>query len=562
MHHSIYIKKTAFKQISPSEQTFINVLINQKKLERAYHALVEKVNDLNTFREAILFSTSKTEKFVKLFWGIQDPETSTLDWINQNRVPINTRLNLVSFSVKQGYVFFGGAGAHPALDCLAIDFPCEFEFGGIKYPSALHAFIAQTFPADHNLRMECARASKEELFTIALVHGNQCHEWYNHDSHFVQHREKIMYHIQDAKFGQHPEFLKNLLATIDTCLIYTCDINAKEGFWGAGSYGQRSNKMGQILMNIRGKYGGIGISLLPEKCLHNLKTISFKTNCLALDKEDIEIEKEIHELNASVSEEVYFNETTICKYSENLSKNRFNEYNYVYNKTLVPLTTGAYINANFMHECTAIGSQTPMPNTVEDFWHMVLDQKCKSVVMLNLPSDFAHFFYCPDDIASPKQFGTIEVRLLENPNILTHPSWTQAPFEEEPHAIKIRVLEIRKDDSTHQVTHYQYLNWRDLKIGSEGCVAKLVHLIDEAQGDSTAPIVAHCLAGVGRTAALLAIYDQYKKWKRGIEIDIPKCVATQRDPEQGRYYKMVQSLEQYTFIYTTLRHLISCPQDK
>ncbi len=548
MLHSIYIKKASPKKISPSEQTFINVLINQKKLERAYHALSEKVNDLNTFHEALYLSTVKTEKFFKFFWEKDIPDKSTKE--------LNNRLNLTIFAWRQGHLFFGGEGTHPAIVCFAIDFPCEFEFGGIKYPSALHAFIAQTFPDNYHLRMECAKASKEELFRIALVNGNHCHEWYHHDSNFVQHREKIMYHIQDAKFGQHPEFLKNLLATLDACLIYTCDINAKEGFWGAGSYGNRANTMGQILMSVREKYGGIGISVLSEKCLPDLRLISFKTNCEALDKEDGEIAKEIHELNANVSEEVYSIETTICKYSENLSKNRFNDYNYVYNKTLVPLSTGAYINANFMHEGSAIGSQTPMPNTTEDFWQMVLDQKCKSVVMLNLPSDFTHFFYCPDSIDSPKQFGRVEVRLLQDPSILTHPSWVQAPLEEEPHAIKIRLLEIRKDESTHQVVHYQYLNWRDLRIGSEGCVAKLIHLIDETQGDSSAPVVAHCLAGVGRTAALLAIYDQYRKWKNGIEIDIPKCVASQRDPEKGRYYKMVQSPEQYAFIYTTLRHII------
>lgn len=546
---TVFLEEVNSSENPPSVENFVKIQVCWKNLERAHSALQGKTDPL--IKSAFSLSSEKTQKFTRIFLNA---------WMETHHkdVPLPSQLKVSLFAEKTGCFLFGcGNNSPEELACLELDFPHAFEFGGVVYPSARHAFLAQTFPGKRGLQEQCAKASLEALPRILLTNGNHHSEWYKPTAIYSQQqREAIMYHITDAKFGQSPELLKTLIATLDATLIFTSDIDKKEAFWEGGPRGNRSNKLGQILMRIREKYQGIGISAPSKKCLESLQVPSIKTGVLSLDKSDAEIEAEISALNASASNEVYCAETKICKLPENRHKNRFNDYNYVFDKSLVPLSTGRYINANFLHSASFIGSQTPMQNTAEDFWQMVLDQKSKSVVMLNLPSDFVHFFYCPDSTSHPKQFGSIKVRLLKEATVETDPSWYQAPFEEEPHAIKTRSLEIQQGDLVHQTTHYQYLNWRDLKVGSEGCVSRLVRKVNQDQGDNPTPIVVHCLAGVGRTAAFAAIYDQYRKWKDGEKINISKSVAEQRDPKEGRFYKMVQSHDQYAFIYSTLRHMI------
>jgi tyrosine-protein phosphatase non-receptor type 23 len=204
---------------------------------------------------------------------------------------------------------------------------------------------------------------------------------------------------------------------------------------------------------------------------------------------------------------------------------------------------------------SVIATQSPMSNTDEDFWLMVLEQKCKSIVMLNDPSDVTHHVYYPNSKDSVKRFGAIEVQLVQGPTFKTDPSWNQSPYEEEPHGLKIRILTIKKEDKTHTLTHYQYMNWKDNKLGSEGCVGKLVTAVYEHQGKDPSPIIVHCLSGIGRTGAFATIYDQYCKWKNNEPLNILKCVEQQRSPETGRYCNMIPLTTQYLFCYHTLQFL-------
>lgn len=544
--------------IPPDEQTYISILLSKKKLEKSYNDLCKnsQYSPLNAKTDSQLntawqIAEAKAEKFFRNFEKKFILSKATDVFL----MPVHIELALLA--EKQGFVFFGGQNCHSELACLALDFPCTIEFGGITFPSALHAFMAQTFPNNSFLQNQCAKLSKSELFKFILANGNHHSDWYNGQWNSEQFRATIMFHVLNAKFGQNPDLQKKLLSTIDASLVFVDDLFKVNSFWGAGGHGKGQNTMGKILMRIREKYNGMGETALPQTGHQELAKTTFKAKIPALDKEDAEILKEIQDLNNQASEEVYQKETTICKQTENHSKNRFNDYNYVFNKTLVQLSTGNYINANFLHNGSVIASQTPMPNTSEDFWQMALDQASKAVVMLNLPSDFVSFSYFPDSKEHPKCFGKIEVHLLEEPTIVTDPSWNQAPFEEEPHAFKIRKLDIKTENKSQKLTHYQYLNWRDLKIGNEGCVGELVIQLDNEQGSSNSPIIIHCLAGVGRTASTAAIYDQYRKWKNGQELNIREAIAEQRNPDQGRYYLMVQSPEQYAFCYSTLRYIIN-----
>lgn len=467
-------------------------------------------------------------------------------------------LNLVSTAAKQQYLVFGKKSSHSQLEGLVLDFPCAIEFRDIKYPSALHAFMAQTFENNLALQEQCAQLSIDALIKLILVQGNPNHHaWYrvSSESGSEQYRERVIYDILHAKFDQNPTLKKILLATLNTALIYRSGVNKQHDFWGTGARGTNLNKLGQILMKLREKYGGIGEIALSENHKQVLDEPD-KTGISALDKSDDQIAEEIAALNAGIEEKDYQLQTTICRQEKNHAKNCCNDYNYVYNQTLVPLENGNYINANWMHESSLIGTQAPKPNTAEDFWHMVFEQGSPAVVMLNLSSDPASFSYYPNSINEPKSFGEIQVSLLEEPTITADKSWNQSPFEEEPHAYKKRILEVKKGKETHRTTHYQYMNWRDMQIGSEGCVAHLIRELHDNNAGNFSPTVVHCFAGVGRTGTFAAIYNQYCKWKAGGEVNIPECIKQQRSPSKGRFPLMTQSPSQYNFCYSALRALV------
>jgi protein tyrosine phosphatase/predicted NAD-dependent protein-ADP-ribosyltransferase YbiA (DUF1768 family) len=525
----VYLQKA---KSSPSEEIFFSIVTCQKSLELNFNKLSQQIaiNPLD-FESALSIATAKTNKFLKRFF-LKNTSSSPLE--------------VYSLTLRQNYLFFGKLESHPLLACLAPDYPCKFEFGGIQYPSALHAFTAQTFHQNSTLQQKCADSSREELFKLAIENNNTNPYW--HGS-----RENTLFHIFCAKFGQNTELQQSLRATVDTCLIFTENLKKGGNLWDIGCQGKGSNKIGQILMQVREHYGGIGKTPLSAECLQKLEEISPKTHLEALDRSDGDITKEHAALNAMSCENE--SESLIHQKPENQSKNQGHYPHCIYDKTLVPLSTGCYINANFMLANSIIATQSPMANTNEDFWQMALDQKCISIVMLNSPSDITHHVYYPQHENSPKCFGTIQVELVQE-TIKIDPSWKQSPHEEEPHGLKIRILNIKKGDETHTLTHYQYINWRDNMVGSEGCVAELVATIYQHQDSNPSPMIVHCLSGIGRTGTFATIYNQYCKWKKNELLDIRKCVEEQRSPEAGRYSRMVPLVAQYRFCYHALQYIV------
>jgi hypothetical protein len=50
--------------------------------------------------------------------------------------------------------------------------------------------------------------------------------------------------------------------------------------------------------------------------------------------------------------------------------------------------------------------------------------------------------------------------------------------------------------------------------------------------------------------------DQFRQFQEGKEIDVRRSVERQRSPDEGRFYGMMQSAEQYAFVYKVLRELV------
>jgi len=93
--------------------------------------------------------------------------------------------------------------------------------------------------------------------------------------------------------------------------------------------------------------------------------------------------------------------------------------------------------------------------------------------------------------------------------------------------------------------------WPDIGIpNSCEVMDELINEIDQNKKGLNDPILVHCSAGIGRTGTFIAIHSSLHREKFGQEIEVKNQVLHLRSQRVG----MVQSLDQYTFIYKMLSH--------
>uniref|UniRef100_A0A4W5ME37 protein-tyrosine-phosphatase n=1 Tax=Hucho hucho TaxID=62062 RepID=A0A4W5ME37_9TELE len=138
-----------------------------------------------------------------------------------------------------------------------------------------------------------------------------------------------------------------------------------------------------------------------------------------------------------------------------------------------------YINAALMdsHKQPAafIVTQHPLPNTVADFWRLVFDYNCSSIVMLN-EMDAAQLCmqYWPEK--SSCCYGPVQVEFIS------------ADIDEDIINRIFRICNMaRPQDGYRLVQHFQFIGWpayRDTPL-SKRSILQLVRLVKEAQRDGT-----------------------------------------------------------------------------
>lgn len=433
----------------------------------------------------------------------------------------------------------------PVLSALSLDYPSPFEFGGLRYPSALHAFYAQLFHHHRALQENISALKKSELAAFLLMHFSERRpDWESPGL-----KERIMRDVLFAKFDQNPELAKVLLTTYDSSLAITGI--STDTFWTCENSGR--NTLGILLMQVREKLGGQGV-VEKKECASEEKSIKLPKNLCRSLADQLE---EIAHLNQTADEEAYTRHATLFRKPEHKHLSRCPEENFPFDDTLVPLSTGTLINANLVLGRQYIATQAPLKHAEEDFWQMIIEQGSTAIVALNELSDGPRFAPCyaywPANVGETREAGRAKVKLLSPPELVTDLSWRQIPYTETPHGFVIRKLEVDLCDKKRIITHYQYLHWQDRQIGNIGCVLALAEKILATEGALEKPPVIHCAAGVGRTATFLVILDELRALKEGKEPDVKSSVERLRNPSEGRYYKMVQSDQQYAFCYAAMQ---------
>ncbi|XP_045660468.1 receptor-type tyrosine-protein phosphatase T [Ursus americanus] len=209
-----------------------------------------------------------------------------------------------------------------------------------------------------------------------------------------------------------------------------------------------------------------------------------------------------------------------------------------------------YVNAALMdsHKQPAafVVTQHPLPNTVADFWRLVFDYNCSSVVMLN-EMDTAQLCmqYWPEKTSGC--YGPIQVEFVS------------ADIDEDIIHRIFRICNMaRPQDGYRIVQHLQYIGWpayRDTPP-SKRSLLKVVRRLEKWQEQydgREGRTVVHCLNGGGRSGTFCAICSVCEMIQQQNIIDVFHIVKTLRNNKSN----MVETLEQYKFVYEAALEYLS-----
>ncbi|KAM7389974.1 hypothetical protein PAMA_008245 [Pampus argenteus] len=201
-----------------------------------------------------------------------------------------------------------------------------------------------------------------------------------------------------------------------------------------------------------------------------------------------------------------------------------------------------YINAALMDSykqpSAFIVTQHPLPNTVKDFWRLVLDYHCTSIVMLNDvdPAQLCPQYWPENGL---HRLGSLQVEFVS------------ADLEEDVISRIFRIYNTaRPQDGYRMVQQFQFLGWpmyRDTPV-SKRSFLKLVHQVDKWQEEydgGEGRTVVHCLNGGGRSGVFCSISIVCEMLRQQRCVDIFHAVKTLRNNKPNT----VDLLEQYKFCY-------------
>ncbi|KAG7525159.1 receptor-type tyrosine-protein phosphatase mu isoform X1 [Solea senegalensis] len=201
-----------------------------------------------------------------------------------------------------------------------------------------------------------------------------------------------------------------------------------------------------------------------------------------------------------------------------------------------------YINAALMDSykqpSAFIVTQHPLPNTVKDFWRLVLDYHCTSIVMLNDvdPAQLCPQYWPENGV---HRHGHIQVEFVS------------ADLEEDIISRIFRIYNAaRPQDGYRMVQQFQFLGWpmyRDTPV-SKRSFLKLIRQVDKWQDEydgGEGRTVVHCLNGGGRSGTFCAISIVCEMLQHQRSVDVFHAVKTLRNNKPN----MVDLLDQYKFCY-------------
>ncbi|XP_071398449.1 tyrosine-protein phosphatase non-receptor type 7-like isoform X1 [Centroberyx affinis] len=239
-----------------------------------------------------------------------------------------------------------------------------------------------------------------------------------------------------------------------------------------------------------------------------------------------------------------------------------------------------YINGNYIRGYKGvsgayIATQGPMLHTVGDFWDMVWQERsCVIVMVTRLKENNEKCeLYWPEPMKrrEMKEEEEEEEEQREEEEEEEEEGETgrfgrfllRVKDSREEDGFTVTDMEIQLDSERRPVRHYWFTSWPDHQIPQ--CTTPLLRLVEEVESYrksllppssqpitapvlSPGPVIVHCSAGIGRTGCFIASSIGCQQLRETGQVDILETVCQLRLDRGG----MIQTTEQYQFLYTTL----------
>uniref|UniRef100_A0A8C6L860 Receptor-type tyrosine-protein phosphatase epsilon n=1 Tax=Nothobranchius furzeri TaxID=105023 RepID=A0A8C6L860_NOTFU len=243
----------------------------------------------------------------------------------------------------------------------------------------------------------------------------------------------------------------------------------------------------------------------------------------------------------------------------NMRKNRVLQIiPYDFNRVILSVKRGLeftdYINASFIdgyrQKDYFIATQGPLSHTVEDFWRMVWEWRCHSIVMLTELKEREQekcFQYWPSE--GSMTFGDYTVELTGDARC--------EPFTRRDLVLTKKL--VRQEKQSQHVRHIHFHGWPEIGTPAEGRgMIDIIAAVQRHQQQSgNRPIVVHCSAGAGRTGTFIALSNILERVKAEGLLDVFQTVKSLRMQRPH----MVQTMEQYDFCYRVVQDFIDIFSD-
>uniref|UniRef100_A0A672HT86 protein-tyrosine-phosphatase n=1 Tax=Salarias fasciatus TaxID=181472 RepID=A0A672HT86_SALFA len=204
-----------------------------------------------------------------------------------------------------------------------------------------------------------------------------------------------------------------------------------------------------------------------------------------------------------------------------------------------------YINANYI-------DVRPKQETLYDFWRMVWQENCFSIVMitklvevgrvscaLSSPPPVKCCKYWPDD---SEMYGDIKITLLKTETLAEY-------------TVRTFALERRGYSTKHEVRQFHFTSWPEhgVPYHATGLLA-FIRRVKASTPPDAGPVVVHCSAGAGRTGCYIVLDVMLDMAECEGVVDIYNCVKTLC----SRRINMIQTEEQYIFIHDAILEACLC----
>ncbi|KFQ16523.1 Receptor-type tyrosine-protein phosphatase epsilon, partial [Leptosomus discolor] len=235
---------------------------------------------------------------------------------------------------------------------------------------------------------------------------------------------------------------------------------------------------------------------------------------------------------------------------------------YDFNRVILSMKRGQeytdYINASFIdgyrQKDYFIATQGPLPHTVEDFWRMVWEWKCHTIVMLTEVQEREQEKCCqywPSEGSVTHGEITVEIKSDSLLDAISVRDFVVTYMFSRPQG--------NQEKQSRLVRQFHFHGWPEIGIPAEGkgMIDLIAAVQKQQQQTGNHPITVHCSAGAGRTGTFIALSNILERVKAEGLLDVFQAVKSLRLQRPH----MVQTLEQYEFCYRVVQDFIDIFSD-